>query len=76
MTSAYRINCENSGLDNDAQVRKMVELATERGYNVEFTTNYGDVQGRDENGDSIACPIPDQEWMALLESASVETVMV
>jgi hypothetical protein len=71
MDMTYKINYENSGLDTNDQVRKMVKLATERGYDVEFTSNYGDVQGYDDNGDSIRCPIPDQEWMALLELASV-----
>ncbi len=70
MTAIYKINCENSGLDNEAQVRKMVELAVERGYNVTFTASFGDIQGYDENGDTITCPIPDQEWMELLELAS------
>jgi len=69
----YKINTENSGLDTDQQASRMADLAIERGYDVAFTAESGDVQGYDDNGECITCPIPNQEWMQLVEIAAALT---
>ena len=66
----YKINTQNTGLDTDEQARKMAELMKADGYDVEFTAAHGAVQGYDENGEQITCPVGDQEWDRYLELAS------
>lgn len=39
----YYINIETTGLDNKEQVERMAEILAERGYDVEATSNYGDI---------------------------------
>jgi len=51
----------------------MADLAIERGYDVAFTAESGDVQSYDDNGECITCPIPNQEWMQLVEIAAALT---
>ncbi|MNP34954.1 hypothetical protein D3C76_1282640 [compost metagenome] len=66
----YYINIENTGLETDAQVRRMAELMQADGHDVEYTSNLGSIQGTDENGDAITCPVGDQEWFRYLEAVS------
>ena len=68
----YKINTQNTGLETDSQARRMVELMTADGHEVEFTASLGDVQACDENGDPIACPVSDSAWMSYLERAAAE----
>lgn len=69
-TTSYKLNLENTGLDNDDQVRAMADAMIADGHAVEFTRDFGAVQGHDDNGDVIACPVDEQTWMRYLEIAA------
>lgn len=63
---SYRINTENTGLDTDAKARRMAEILTEQGYNVEFTGDFGHINP------NANCPCTDAEWEAALIQADAE----
>lgn len=65
----YKLNLENTGLETDAQVRRMAELMQADGHDVEYTGDIGAIQAIDENGDAITCPVSDQEWFRYLDAA-------
>lgn len=52
----YFLNIENTGLDCDDKVRKMVIILEDFGYDVEFTSNLGLVNPVE------SCPCNDSEW--------------
>jgi hypothetical protein len=69
-TMTYKINTQNTGLETDEQARQMAALMQADGYDVEFTPASGAVQGCDENGEPITCPVGDQDWNRYMELAS------
>lgn len=64
--ATYLINTENTGLDTDAQVKRMAELMQADGHDVAFTANFGLVNP------STECPVGDKAWAEYLERADAE----
>lgn len=64
----YRINIENTGLDTDAKARRVAEILSEQGYDVEFTRDHGLVNP------AVSCPCTDAEWEAALIKADAEGI--
>lgn len=62
--TAYRINLENTGLDNDEQAQAMAAAMQADGHDVEFTRMFGSVNEHAE------CPVGEQDWMRYLVAAS------
>lgn len=65
--STYRINTENTGLDTDAKARRMAEILSAQGYDVEFTRNYGLVNP------TASCPCDDRTWESAMIQADNES---
>ncbi|MDG9783867.1 hypothetical protein [Metapseudomonas otitidis] len=69
--TAYKITQTNTGLDTIEKVRAMAELMIEDGFDVEFA-GFDALQGVDESGDQIACPVSEDQWLSYLEAADEE----
>ena len=65
----YKISLTNTGLETLEQVRAMTEKMQEAGHDVEYA-GYDCMQGYDDDGEPISCPVGDQEWSRYLELAS------
>lgn len=61
----YYINIENTGLENDDQVRYMADAMQNDGHDVEFTRNFGAVNTM--KAEDIG--ITDDQWVAYVEAA-------
>lgn len=59
----YKMNTENTGLDTDDQVKVMVSLMQDDGYDVEYTHDFGLVNPAAE------CPVTDKQWEKYLIAA-------
>jgi hypothetical protein len=59
----YMINIENTGLATDEQAAEVARILAAKGYDVQFTRNFGMVNP------SQSCPCSDEEWESALIAA-------